>query len=233
MKSRSFIFFFLLVFLVPLSFVPAENIPAPAPFHARVALTFDDGPRPITTSLLQETLARHHVKATFFVVGQMVFKYPELVRSLSDAGHELAGHSWSHSDVKKMSANTLKMELDLTRIYLKGITGKETWYFRPPGGTEHYFKTQFVCPSKYKLVLWDLHSLDQEGLSAEQIAERVESNVKDGDVILMHNGLPTTIMALDSIIPHLRARGFQFVTVSDLFGDLDAVAKASPAQAYP
>jgi peptidoglycan/xylan/chitin deacetylase (PgdA/CDA1 family) len=218
--------FFAVLFFLPFYLVPAETPLAPVAAHYRVALTFDDGPRPGSTPLLQEMLARHNVKATFFVVGRMVFLHPELARALFDAGHELAGHSWSHGDVKKMSANTLKMELDLTRMYLKRITGKETWYFRPPGGTERYFKTRFVCPAHYDLVLWNVHSLDQEGRSVEEIIARVESQVKDGDVVLMHNGLPTTIQALDTIIPHLKARGFEFVTISELYGSRENVARA-------
>jgi peptidoglycan/xylan/chitin deacetylase (PgdA/CDA1 family) len=75
-------------------------------------------------------------------------------------------------------------------------------------------------------VLWNVHSLDQEGRSVEEIIARVESQVKDGDVVLMHNGLPTTIQALDTIIPHLKARGFEFVTISELYGSRENVARA-------
>ncbi len=203
-------------FFLPFPIVPAETaFPQSLPRY-RIALTFDDGPRPGTTSLLQEMLARHNVKATFFLVGQMVFKHPQLALDLANAGHELAGHSWSHSDVKTMSVHTLKMELDLTRIHIKEITGQDPRLYRPPGGTEQFFRTKFLPPEGYELVLWDVHSLDHEGLSAEEIVRRVESQVKDGDIVLLHNNLATTVQALNTFIPHLKARGFEFVTVSEL-----------------
>jgi peptidoglycan/xylan/chitin deacetylase (PgdA/CDA1 family) len=106
--------------------------------------------------------------------------------------------------------------LDRTRKLIFDATGRETFVFRTPGSTDNYLRSRFQVPRGYQLVLWDVHSLDQEGHTAAEIVERVLSSVKDGDVILMHNGLSTTREALKTIIPALQARGFQFVTVSEI-----------------
>lgn len=209
---------FFLPFILPGFLVPAETHFLPVIPRYRVALTFDDGPRPRGTERLQKLLTRHDVKATFFLVGRMAYRHPELVRLLADSGHQLGGHSWSHSDIRKMSPATLKMELELTRLWLKHYTGQDSYYFRPPGGTEKYLRTRFRSPERYHLVMWDVHSLDHDGRPAEEIARRIEERVQDGDVILLHNNLETTVQALETVIPHLKARGFEFVTVSQLAG---------------
>jgi peptidoglycan/xylan/chitin deacetylase (PgdA/CDA1 family) len=182
----------------------------------RVALTFDDGPRPATDALRQ-TLDRYGVRSTFFVVGHMARRYPELVRALAAEGHEIASHTWSHRDIRRLPQQELKMELDMTRTLIKTLTGHDQYLFRAPGGQEAFLQRRFVYPANYTLVGWDVHSLDQEGLSAEAISRRMAA-VEDGDIVLMHNGMKTTMEALDKIIPALRARGFEFVTVSELAG---------------
>jgi peptidoglycan/xylan/chitin deacetylase (PgdA/CDA1 family) len=182
----------------------------------KVALTFDDGPRPTPTALLCEILARYHVPSTFFVVGRVADQYPEVLRLLADQGHEVSNHTWNHPDVRFISTQAMRQELDRTRLFIQKITGQSSFLFRTPGGSENYLRKTFHIPTGYQLVLWDVHSHDQEGISADQIVDRVLSQVKDGDVILMHNGLASTREALDIIIPTLQRRGFEFVTVSKL-----------------
>lgn len=183
---------------------------------ARVALTFDDGPRPTPTYRLKHILWRYRVPATFFVVGKMAVQHPEVLQALARDGHEICNHSWSHADFRFLSPQQIRRELDQTRLLIQSITGQKTFYFRTPGLTEEYIRKKFRVPAGYELVLWNVHSLDQEGGTAEEIADRVIDNVKDGDVVLLHNGLQTTMEALDIIIPELKERGFEFVTVNDL-----------------
>ena len=182
----------------------------------KVALTFDDGPHPKPTALLMEVLRRHQAPATFFVVGRVAVRYPEVLRALAASGHEISNHTWNHPDVRSISTSAFRHELDQTRLLIQAVTGQRTFLFRTPGGTDTYLRNSFRVPSGYQLVLWDVHSLDQEKISAERIAERVISQVKDGDVVLMHNGFESTRDALEIIIPALKQRGFQFVTVTDL-----------------
>lgn len=186
------------------------------PIPRKIALTFDDGPHPAATFRLCEVLARYKVPATFFVVGRVAAQNPEVLRFLSQAGHEVANHTWNHFNPRHLSIRSLRRELDRTRLLIHQMTGRDTFLFRTPGGTEKYLRHKFQVPMGYQLVLWDVHSLDQEGLSAEEITTRVLANAKNGDVVLMHNGLDSTTLALETIIPALHARGFTFVTVSDL-----------------
>ena len=205
----------LIATLFPLNLaVPLEWVRWNRPLQ--VAFTFDDGPHPHPTDLLCEVLANHQASATFFVVGQVAEKHPAVLRLLSNLGHEVSNHSWSHPDIRFTPTETLRRELDMTRSLIHSLTGQDTYSFRTPGGDEKFLRSKFSIPQGYQLVLWDVHSRDQTGLSAEKIAERVLSQVKDGDVVLMHNGLATTRRALDIILPALREKGFEFVTVSNL-----------------
>jgi peptidoglycan/xylan/chitin deacetylase (PgdA/CDA1 family) len=192
--------------------VPAQYFPFPKP----IALTFDDGPRPETTKRILAVLERYHVHATFFVVGHVACHYPEVLKTLDAEGHELANHSWTHSDIRGWSPRRARWELDSTRLLIEGITGKKTFYFRTPGSTEGFIRKHFRVPKPYHLVLWDVHSLDQEGISAQQIVDRVEAQVKAGDVLLFHNGIGATVEALEFLIPDLKAKGYSFVTLSTL-----------------
>ncbi len=194
---------------VPLEWVSWTN-------HPRIALTFDDGPHPEPTLLLCDVLERYHVPATFFIVGRVAVQYPTLLHKIVHDGHELASHTWTHANIRNQSTEKLREELDRTRELICTVTGQQTFLFRTPGATESYLRHMFRVPVGYQLVLWDVHSLDQEGISPEQIAERVLSQVKSGDVVLMHNGIENTRDALGIIIPTLKNRGYEFVTVSEL-----------------
>ncbi len=189
------------------------------PRRPRVALTFDDGPRPLPTLQLCEVLGTYRIPATFFVVGSVAAKYPELLQALTGQGHEIANHTWSHPNVRKLSAPQMRAELDRTREMIQAVTGRTTYLFRTPGGTASFLRHRFRVPLGYKLVLWNVHSLDQEGRSADEIAARVLDQVKDGDIVLMHNGLPATVQALELIVPTLQRRGFEFVTVTQLLNE--------------
>jgi peptidoglycan/xylan/chitin deacetylase (PgdA/CDA1 family) len=211
--------FALLFFVALISLFPAPARPLPWsrwPNPLRVALTFDDGPHPLATMKLCDTLGRYHVHATFFVVGRVASKDPEILQALVGEGHEVANHTWNHPSIRGLSTRDMRAELDETRALIRNVTGHDTTLFRTPGSTANYLRTRFHVPAGYQLVMWNVHSLDQEGYSAERIAARVLSQVKDGDIVLMHNGLDTTVRALDTIIPALKKRGFEFVTVSEL-----------------
>lgn len=200
--------------------VPSFLVPAVSPLYLKptkkIALTFDDGPWPARTRRLREVLTRHNVRATFFIVGKVAARFPHVVRALDREGHWLANHTWSHPRITSLTVDQLAAELEATKDLIQRLTGKETWLFRPSGSTEHYLRKRFVVPPGFELVLWDVHSLDIEGLSAAAIVERVESQVEDGDVIIFHNGKQTTVEALDCLIPALKSYGFEFVSLDRL-----------------
>ena len=129
---------------------------------------------------------------------------------------QLGNHTWSHPAIRSVSQARLTRELNRTRALIDTLTGRDTCLFRAPGGTKKFLQTRLRIPHGYRMVLWDVHSGDQLGITAVQIEQCVLTSVKSGDIILMHNGLKTTTTALDHMIPILKARGFKFVTVSEL-----------------
>lgn len=181
-----------------------------------VALTFDDGPRPVTTEKFLSTLKRNQAKATFFVVGKMAEKYPMCIQEMLKDGHEVASHTWSHRSIKTLSKSSMILELSKTQVLLEKLTGQRTWLFRPPGGSLTDWRNKNVTPAGYTMILWNVHGHDQEGLSAQKIAQNVLTQTKENDIILLHNGLENTVEALNIIIPELKKRGFVFVSVSEL-----------------
>lgn len=198
------------------SLVVPTQIDLPPLSPPLVALTFDDGPHPAATRRLRDILRDHQVPATFFVVGKVAARHPKVVKNLAREGHEIAGHSWSHPDIQRVSARRMKRELDKTRRLIHRLTGVDTWLFRTPGSTLSYIRKWFRIPRGYTLVLWDVHSRDHEGLSADAMVDRIMGQVSDGDIVLLHNGYRSTAEAVESLIPLLKKRGYQFVTISTL-----------------
>lgn len=195
----------------------------------RIAFTFDDGPRPEGTQDLIDLLDVKNVRGTFFVVGQQAEKYPDLVRELASRGHEVDNHSWSHPLIETVSAKAFQLELDKTRFLIKKLTGRETFLFRAPGGTEDYLRHDLVVPWGYRMVLWTVHTLDHEKPPPEQIRERVLDGARDGAIVLFHTGVKSTLEALPDLIDTLKEQGYSFVTVSELLGqDSARLAFISP-----
>ena len=162
-------------------------------------------------------LNQHGVVASFFVVGRMAHRHPHLVRMLHQEGHEILNHSWSHPDIQRISKRRFRGELDRTRKLILDLTGIDTPLFRTPGSTKAYLQNHFTVPHGYQLVMWDVHSRDQEKKTTVQdIIDRVSSQVRDGHIILLHNGTAKTVDALDCLLPRLKADGYAFVTVSQL-----------------
>lgn len=130
-------------------------------------------------------------------------------------GHEIANHTWTHTPLNKITWVDLVSEINKTQSLILKLTGKVTRYYRLPGSSLKVVK-KVQPPHGYDMVLWDIHSHDQKAISSQQIQNEVLKQVKDGDIVLFHNGLPNSIEALDSIIPSLKARGFELVTVTEL-----------------
>jgi len=182
----------------------------------KIALTFDDGPRPASTARLKRVLEQYQIPATFFVVGKMAQRYPQAVIDLSRSGHEIANHSWSHPNIRHLNEKQVLSELDSTRELIFELTGQQTRLFRTPGSNKTYLKNKFRVPHHYTLVLWDIHGNDHRVEAHQHIADTVIAQAQHGDIVLLHSGVQATVDALDCIIPELKARGFEFVTVSEI-----------------
>jgi peptidoglycan/xylan/chitin deacetylase (PgdA/CDA1 family) len=190
--------------------------------HGRrmIALTFDDGPHPESTPELLAVLRTHHVKATFFVVGAMARRYPSLLRAIAADGHEIANHTYRHTNLlrKGISPEEIACELKACGGAVREITGKAPQYFRPPGGNydDQVLKLARACG--YTTVLWTYNPADFSEPGEDKIVRRVTWHAVNGGVYLLHDGYRQTVGSLPQIIEDLRARGFEFGTVSQVTG---------------
>lgn len=184
--------------------------------HPIVALTFDDGPHRYYSEKLVEILGKEKVRATFFVVGKMVKKYPDLVKAEFLAGHEIGNHTYSDLRITMMSKEKAIEEIEKTQDLIVKVTGKPTSLLRPPGGHYNGTVVDIAMKYNYEIVLWTINSNDIVSPPAWKIYDRVTSVVHDEDIVVFHDGIESTLEALPSIIEYLKRKGFKFVTVSEL-----------------
>ena len=179
----------------------------------QVALTFDDGPDPKATVQILETLEKYDAKATFFMLGSRVEYYPEIAVHITDAGHELGNHTWNHPDLTKVSIAKIHEEINRTSSIIEAVTGVKPTTFRPPyGAVNQTVRAQTDLP----VILWDVDTLDWKHRDADQLIDIVESSVKDGSIILMHDIHQSTADGLEAVLAYLQSEGYEFVTVSNL-----------------
>ncbi|GAA3533535.1 hypothetical protein GCM10022419_010980 [Nonomuraea rosea] len=179
-----------------------------------MALTFDDGPGRYTRTLLRH-LQAHRAHATFFVVGQNVAAYPGIAREIAGAGHEIASHTYSHPDLTKLSAAGVRLQLARTDQAIKAATGIVPRLVRPPyGALNATVRAQTARP----MVLWSVDTEDWRYRSSAKVARRAIKSAHAGSIILFHDIHPTTVRALPKVLKSLSARGYVFVTVSQMFG---------------
>jgi peptidoglycan-N-acetylglucosamine deacetylase len=183
----------------------------------RVALTFDDGPHPVHTAPLLDALAELHAPATFFVVGRDVDANPALVERMVRDGHELGNHTYRHRYLPLARSRSVEHELRATDRVIVRAAGVIPNIARPPWGGRSPRNVRVFRRLRKRLVLWDVNSFDWKGKPASEVVERVLDRARPGSIILMHearDGGETTIEAVRLLIPALRARGFELVTVS-------------------
>jgi peptidoglycan/xylan/chitin deacetylase (PgdA/CDA1 family) len=188
------------------------------PPHPWIALTFDDGPHPVMTEKLMAVLKQEGVPATFFVVGKMAVRHPEIVQDMAREGYEVDNHTFTHPNLSRVDTKTLLSELGQTREVIRRLTGQDTGFFRPPGGNYSKSMLKVVKKAGYHMVLWSVLTKDVSGASAEAMRHRILSKSTDGAIVLMHSGMPKTIEMLPGVIEELRRQGYHFVTVSQMMG---------------
>ena len=187
-----------------------------------VYLTFDDGPIPEATPFVLETLARYGIRATFFVVGDNVRKYPEVFRQVVAAGHRIGNHTFNHiGGFRWLSRNYLRntkkaqelIENMLQRLYTPEKLG-EGELFRPPHGWMRPLQYQVIRRKKYRIIMWDVVTRDySKWLTAEEVLENVKRYTRNGSIITFHDSL-RSIEKLHKILPAalewLIAQGYEF-----------------------
>lgn len=182
-----------------------------------VALTFDDGPNPETTPKLLAILRERGVKATFFVLGNMVAKHPEVLKMISDEGHEIGSHSWSHPQLTRISQASVDKELGNTSEAIFQVTGKKPIYLRPPYGSMKPSLRTYI-EDKYALttVNWSVDPNDWRDRDTEKVYNAIMGQVKPGAIVLSHDIYPTTVAAIPRVIDELTAKGYKFATLSQM-----------------
>src|SRR5215831_3887398 len=193
-----------------------------------IAMTFDDGPSAALTPKLLDILAAHHIKATFFVLGEMVAEHPEILARAAQEGHEIASHSWSHPNLAKMSQEGVRNQLQRTDDEIKSATGKHPTLFRPPYGSITEREKRWIHDEfGYDIILWDVDTLDWKRPGPGVVRSRILKETRPGSIVLSHDIHPGTIEAMPSTLDQLEAKGFKFVTVSEL------IDMATPVTPHP
>lgn len=178
-----------------------------------VALTFDDGPHPTHTIEILRLLDQYKAKATFFVLGNRVDFYPEIVQNMSDQGHEVGNHTWSHKDLTTLGQKEIAREIEAASQAIEKVIGKTPTYFRPPYGA---INDQVRSATNLIPLLWTVDPKDWESRDTDKIYNHVKRHVRDGSIILMHDIYGSTVEAVELILDFLVKENYQIVTVSEL-----------------
>lgn len=163
-----------------------------------------------------ETLKNNDVHITFFMVGDWVDKYPEAVKKIYEAGHEIGSHSNTHPHVNNLSSEKNLEEINLSVNKIEKITGSKTTLYRAPYGEYNDIVIKTAQENGYYTIQWNLDTLDYEELTGEEMWNRLKNKLDKGSIILSHNGTKHTADSLDMLIKNIKASGFQVTTVSDL-----------------
>lgn len=184
----------------------------------QVALTFDAAWGDEDAEKIREILNHYQVKVTFFMVGDWMRKYPDLVKELASDGHDIANHSDKHPHVNKMDKEDIKKDIQAAHQTIKELTGQECVLYRPPYGEYNNTVLQAAKECGYYTIQWDVDSIDWKGEEAPILIKRVTSHkkLKDGSIILLHNGAKHTAEALPQIIEGLKAKGYDIIPISSL-----------------
>ena len=194
----------------PLVVDPGDPDPAQRP---SIALTFDDGPDPIGTRAILAELSKHRAVATFCVIGVNAVRHLDILQDIVLQGSEIGNHTWRHWPLSEMPAAEVALEIAKVQRLVLSTTGVAPAFVRPPSGRAGpVARAAFGLPTVY----WSIDPYDWRGVSAEVIATHVIERARDGDIVLLHDTGPNTAAATAMILDALAARGFRFVTVSEL-----------------
>ncbi|MBI3320805.1 MAG: polysaccharide deacetylase family protein [Candidatus Omnitrophica bacterium] len=183
-----------------------------------VALTFDDGPHPHYTEQILKILRHEGVRATFFLIGSEVAKYPELANAIAKEGHAIGNHSFSHRRFTGMRQRALADELERAATLIGQATGVSVRLIRPPHGAVTMPLLSYAARRRWTIVLWSLDSRDSWKTIGEAGMREAIRGACPGDIVLLHEDYPHTVEALPRIIQDLKAKRLTFATVDALIG---------------
>lgn len=191
-----------------------------------IALTFDDGPTPRKTEQILQLLAAEQIPATFFLTGKEIENHPDLLQKILAAGHQVGNHSYSHQRMLFKTPRFIAQEIEKTDALLKAAGALEPIYFRPPYGKKLFMLPRYLEAHQRIAVTWDVapENFPQLTENPSLLADYTIAQAKAGSIILLHvmyDSRATTMQAVPAIIQGLKAKGFKFVTVSELMKHQD------------
>ena len=203
----------------PEEIIPVEHLVLPEEKKTekkRIALTFDDGPHPIYTPQMLELLKEEQVPATFFLLGENVELYGDVVKEIAKEGHLIGNHTYHHVQITSLSLEEACKEIQETSDLIEELTGTGTEYVRPPFGTwnEELEERLNLIP-----VMWSIDTKDWTTQNVDWIVRKTVKHAEDHDIILMHDSYQSTVDAVKRVIEQLEAEGFEFVTVDEIIMD--------------
>ncbi|MFR1403861.1 MAG: polysaccharide deacetylase family protein [Lachnospiraceae bacterium] len=187
-------------------------------YQNKIALKFDSAWGNEDTADLLSILARNQIHATFFLTGSWVDAYPDDVKAIAAAGHDIGNHSQTHPEMSTLSKEQIRDELMQVHKNVKELTGQNMCFFRPPYGDYNNLLIQTATECGYLSIQWDIDSLDWKDYGIQSIIDKTALNpeLSNGSIILMHNGAKYTKDALETVISTLQSKGYEFVTLSEL-----------------
>jgi peptidoglycan/xylan/chitin deacetylase (PgdA/CDA1 family) len=194
----------------------------------QIALTFDDGPNDPYTPQLLDVLARHNVKATFFMLGGYVQARPDLARIVAEAGHVIGNHTFSHPNLIFVPANRARKEIEDCHRALTDAVGEHSRLFRPPFGGRRPASLRVARALGLEPIMWNVTGYDWKAPSPEYIEQKIANRLRGGSVILLHDGghermgvdRSKTVVATERVIERCKTEGYEFVTVLEMMEPL-------------
>jgi len=190
----------------------------------QLALTYDDGPNEAHTQRLLEVLARHNVRATFFLIGRYVRHSPQIVREISQAGHVVGNHTFSHPLLIFKSAAEIRREIGDCRSAIEDAVGAHSNLFRPPFGGRRPAVLRIARELGLEPVMWNVTGYDWNAPPTAEIERKISRRIRGGDVVLLHDGghkqmgadRSQTILATDALVARYKDEGYEFVTIPQM-----------------
>ncbi len=190
-----------------------QNIPKINLNKPIVIFTFDDGPSPITTPQMLDVLKANKAHATFFELGSLMERYPDITKRAINEGHSVGSHSYQHINLAKATIEKVQEQVSKTEEIYKNIVGQEYKFFRVPYGSYNQMVKDVI---NHPIIIWNEDPRDWESRNADQIVNMIMNNLHDGSMYVMHDIYPSTVEAIKRVLPEIYAKGYQVISLDEV-----------------